>query len=293
VKSFIVLLFALVSSCTTLRPTSTDDMAAASVRLITASGRGGGTGSILTSGKSKSQILTNRHVCTYVGVGGTAETTTGSYKVTATKASEVHDLCIMEVAVDLGVNTEVASSAPKQGEPVSVSGHPKLLPHIRMDGHLSKEMTIEVLVGFEPCTDKDMEGEMALYCIFMGGKPIVEAFESQLTSALISPGNSGSAVYNSSGKIVGLIFAGSGDLSPGFMVPWAYVKDFVDYESKSLKPQLKAAVPKAKSTSTRFFFNPIYIENEEASVNEQIKNRIFYNLINNKEATQCLRNTLR
>lgn len=289
-RSFILFLIALVSSCTTLRPTSTDEMAAASVRLITSSGRGGGTGSILTSSKSKSQIITNRHVCTYVGVGGTAETTTGSYKVISTKASEVHDLCIMEVAADLGVNTEVASKAPQQGEAVSVSGHPKLLPHIRMDGHLSKAMTIEVLVGFEPCTDKDMEGEMALYCIFMGGKPIVESFEAQLTSALISPGNSGSAVYNSSGKIVGLIFAGSGDLSPGFMVPWAYVKDFVDYESKSLKPQLKAAV-KSKGTGTKFFFNPIYIENEEATVNEQIKNRIFYNLLNNKEAQQCLRNT--
>lgn len=294
-KSLILSLFAMFSACTTLHPTSTSDMAASSVRLITASGRGGGTGSVLSSSKDKSVIITNKHVCEYVGVGGTAETTTGRYKIETTKASKVHDLCLVTVAADLGVNTEVAPEAPVQGDKVSVSGHPKLLPHTRMDGYMSKKMQIEVLVGFEPCTPEDMENDNAMYCIFMGGKPVLQTYEAQLTSALISPGNSGSAVYDSNGKIVGLIFAGGGELSMGFMVPWEYVKDFVEFESKALPSRLDPPTAKASKHSgstEKIFFNPIYIEDNKTSFTEQLKNIIFKNFITNPKGAKCFKDSL-
>ena len=64
--------------------------------------------------------------------------------------------------------------------------------------------------------------------------PILKTYDSQHTSALVLPGNSGSAVFNSDGEIAGLVFAsGSRELHYGIIVPHEYVKFFVEHESKS------------------------------------------------------------
>jgi hypothetical protein len=56
-----------------------------------------------------------------------------------------------------------------------------------------------------------------------------------LVTATISPGSSGSAVYNSDMELSGVVFAGSGDLGYAWTVPYEYVRGFLLKESKHIK----------------------------------------------------------
>jgi hypothetical protein len=105
-------------------------------------------------------------------------------------------------------------------------------------GHFSDHRTIQVLTGFKECTEADWKGDNGLLCLFLGGIPIVKVYDSQVSSVLIMPGSSGSPVFNSSGYIAGLVFAGSGTIGFSFLVPQEYVYDFTKNEVNTL-PVLK------------------------------------------------------
>ena len=60
------------------------------------------------------------------------------------------------------------------------------------------------------------------------GIPIVKQYTTRTTDALIAPGSSGSGVYNTSGNLVAVVFAGYGrGLSQGILVPWEYIYSFL------------------------------------------------------------------
>jgi S1-C subfamily serine protease len=189
--------------------------------------RSGGSGVILKSTPNKSYILTNVHICILIQVGGIVTTDDGAtYPVHSFKVYKRHDLCEITVLGNLHVNNKIAETQPKQYEEVTVAGHPALLPTMVTRGHLSNHMSIRLIVGAQKC-DGDEEDQDALFCSMAGQKPQYRTFESQPTTATIMAGSSGSGVFNSRGEIVGLIFAGSEDLSYGFTVPYEYVHDFV------------------------------------------------------------------
>jgi S1-C subfamily serine protease len=253
----VAMLFMGACSCATLHPTEGQQTREASVRIVTA--EGGGTGSIYTSSIfNGSQILTNKHVCELVkrvGKGQVVTNNNNTFDVVSFRESNVHDLCLVKVDANLGVNTNVAEQAPELGSRATVSGHPKLQPHTRTVGDFSNYTKIQVMIGSEPCTEEDLEKIKdpmeALMCALMGIKPIIKTYEAQYVSALIAPGSSGSAVYDEDGNIAAVVFAGGGqDLSFAYTVPWEYVHNFLEYEVKGIAPTESAEGAKKSAKTT-------------------------------------------
>lgn len=223
----------------------TDDLRKATVMITNKGESGGGSGVILKSTSEKSTILTNGHVCEVVKKGGLVHSVKGKTAVERYTKSEQHDLCLIEVIEDLGIDSEIASSAPTSLDLTYVAGHPFLYPTMITEGHFGSSMIIRIMLGIKGCTKEDIK-KNGFYCWTYGGLPIIRELNTNIVSNLVAPGNSGSAVYNNSGKIIGLIFAGSGrGMSPGIIVPFEYIKSFVDIELKGskLKP-VETAVAK-------------------------------------------------
>ncbi len=216
-------------------------------------GRSGGSGVILHSSPAGSEVLTNGHVCGVVKNGGRLTTNTTSAIVASYKLSKYHDLCIISTKENLGVSTRVANSPPNPEDEAIVSGHPALFPTIITRGHFTQHMIIQVMTGMRACTEDEEKGDLAMVCVFLGGIPIVKQYDSQLVSSTIMAGSSGSPVFNSSGEISGLIFAGAGDLSYGFIVPQEYVRYFTEVESKKsevLLPNMELSIEELVNPST-------------------------------------------
>jgi S1-C subfamily serine protease len=197
----------------------------------------GGSGSIIYTSKTLSKVLTNAHVCDVLNVkGGLVRKEDGTkFLARGYIKSAYHDLCVISVAGDLGQTLKLASSAPGLYSEALITGHPALLPVQLMGGRFGDRKIIQIVSGTVPCTDEDFKNpEIAQYCMFIGAKPIFKTFESQVVSAMIMAGSSGSAVLNTKGELSGVVFAGnSGGLSYAFCVPYAYVAYFLDTELKT------------------------------------------------------------
>lgn len=231
------------------QPSNNSQYAKTAVMITSGSESSGGTGVILDSNPGLSHVLTNKHVCQLVQNGGKVITDSGKkYAVDGYRVYPKHDLCLIDVHADLKVNIRVATKPPEDYETSIVVGHPALLPTMITVGHFSQSRLINLMVDLEECDGSETDEDEILMCIFMGGKPILKTFQAQLSSSLIMPGSSGSAVYNSKGELSGLIFAGNQDLSFGYMVPWAYVNDFLKNKNR-----YKVEVPNAKRKQRNFF----------------------------------------
>lgn len=216
--------------------TTRNDLHNSSVMIVNRAMTSGGTGIVYRSTPRKSYVLTNAHVCRVVEKGGVVVTPNGQYQVNSIKKSLQSDLCVLTVLNDLKVNTMLAKKAPKLYDEVKVSGHPALMPNIVAPGHLSGSAILPVLSELRACNDEDMQNpDTLLYCIFFGGVPVIKFFESTLVSSTIMPGSSGSGVYNASNKLIGVVFAGSGDFGYGWIVPYEQVKNFLEAEEPSLQ----------------------------------------------------------
>jgi hypothetical protein len=209
-----------------------NDIRSSSVMITNRAETSGGTGVIIESTSSLSTILTNAHVCRVVEKGGLVKSQMGNFQVTAYKKAQSADLCLITVASDLGVNTEIARSAPRFYEKSTVSGHPGLHPNVISEGHFSGRRIIDVLTGFRKCTDEDLKKGLGMLCFLLGGIPEVRSYESVLVTATIMPGSSGSGVYNSNQALAGLVFAGSGDFGYAWTVPYEQISNFLKAEAR-------------------------------------------------------------
>lgn len=208
-------------------PTTVDELREVTVQILNFEETSGGSGTVIKVDNSGSTIITNRHVCELAENGGYIVSTKGKYAVQRILKSEDHDLCLVFAPVNLKSFASISKSTPKPGEPIRVSGHPYLLPHTVAVGHLSNSMQVTLLVDVVDCTEADWKKYENL-CYWFGGIPVLREYNATSTSALIAPGNSGSAVFNSVGEIVALVFAGVGrGMSPGILVPHEYIVDFV------------------------------------------------------------------
>lgn len=210
------------------RPITNVELSDTSVKVVRNDGRSGGSGVILRSSIYASQILTNKHVCRIIENGGVVVTERSTHAIVSFTESSYHDLCLITVAADLGINTELAKKAPETYSAASVSGHPSLLPNVITRGHFSGKQIIEILTGIRPCEDKDLESDDVFLCFFLGGIPQITRYEAQVVTAMIQPGSSGSAVFNDRGEIAGIAFAGTGQLSTAYAVPFEFVAHFLD-----------------------------------------------------------------
>lgn len=221
------LLFSQISLAETVTPKTIAELKETSVRIMNLEMNSGGTGSIFRSYENATHILTNKHICRLIEPGGVVDYKGKQYLVTHYKKFDQHDLCLIRINANLGVNTDIAEDLAKESSKTIVSGHPSLLPHIVTVGHLSEHQDIELIVGIRACTKEEIAAD-PMTCAYFGGYPVVKSFDSQLVSNLIKPGNSGSAVFNKDGKIVGVVFAGSSrDFSFGYIVPQLYLLYFI------------------------------------------------------------------
>jgi S1-C subfamily serine protease len=229
-------------------PKTTADFAKSSTKILNLTQDAGGSGVIISSDILGSRILTNKHVCELVQTGGVVKTHSLEAKVQSYIIYPKHDLCMIKVTENLNINIPVADEDPVVFKDIKVSGHPALLPHVLSTGHLSERRNVSIMIDTIKCDGTEKQDDI-MYCIYLGGVPVIKDFDSQLVTALIMSGSSGSGVFNEKGELFGLVFAGSGDgLSYGSIVPYQYVRDFLDHIA--LFP---AVTPDATSKPKNFF----------------------------------------
>lgn len=221
------------------RIADSSDIISNSVSITNNESNSGGSGTVLRSSDAASYVLTNSHVCEVAEEGGLVHGEAGTFAVAGLKHSKQHDLCLIKVYGNLRASAKLASSGPADKRAsATISGHPSLYPTVVTKGHFSGRETIQVMTGFEECTEETIEKgglDAALMCLFFGGIPVVKNYDSVLVSATIMPGSSGSGVFNKDNELTGVVFAGSGELGYAWTVPYEYVREFVNVESKSLK----------------------------------------------------------
>jgi S1-C subfamily serine protease len=236
-------------------PETHSEYAKTAVMITSTARNSGGTGVILDSHPGASHILTNKHVCQLIQVGGLVVTDSGQeHSVDSYRVYPKHDLCLITVHADLGINIKVADQGPKDYETSIVVGHPSLLPTMITIGHFSQKRVISLVIDMQAC-DGTETPEEATMCVLFGAKPVFRNFASRPTSATIMPGSSGSAVYNAKGELSGLVFAGNQGLSYGFLVPWEYIHDFLKYRN-----QYKEEIPRATNEPRNFFTSYFKLE---------------------------------
>ena len=200
--------------------------------LITSNFGGGGSGVIFRSSYKGTVILTNAHICDAIEGGGTVYDSK-PHTILAFKRSKLHDVCYIFIRANLFLDTQLSSSPPEVNTKIYISGHPSLYPHIVSQGYVAGTDNYPIHMDDRACTEVEMKAS-PMQCI-LSGHPILQSREAVIASALISPGSSGSAVFNDDGELVGLAFAAQGDIGYALVVPWKYLNGFVRHEAKTLK----------------------------------------------------------
>lgn len=206
---------------------NTTDITKNAVMITNKAENSGGTGIVYKSSKNGSYVLTNAHVCHVVENGGVIKTDAVTYQVQSYLKSEVSDLCLIYTPVNLKGQTKLASKDPDIFTLSKVAGHPALMPTVVSLGHFAGRQIISVMTGTKPCTDADKDDA---FCTFFGVIPIIKSYDSQLVTSTIMPGSSGSGVYNTKNQLSGVVFAGQGDFGYAWIMPFEYVKQFLNIE---------------------------------------------------------------
>lgn len=218
------LILSLLISMSFAGPKTVKELKEVTAQISDPSMQSGGSGSVIQVGMNGSIILTNQHVCEATEPGWIVTVNGSQSRINKIKFFDQHDLCLIHVPKNFGKTVHLSKRIPKATEKSVVSGHPLMLPQIVTEGHFSDEIEIEVMVDVRACTPEE-EKQYGFDCMF--GMPVTKRYKSQLTSNLIQPGNSGSAVYNEKGEVAGVIFAGAGEIGFAFIVPAIYVTYFV------------------------------------------------------------------
>lgn len=230
----------LLSGNKTVKPQNSDELASVSVQITNLRQNRGGSGVILSSSNHGSVVLTNRHVCGVVENGGIVKTDNGNLNtVVSYTKSNVHDLCTITVAENLGTGIKLAPENPNYLDSAVIVGHPALLPTTITKGHFSGSQIITLLAEVRKCTKEETEDPaLGFFCSAFGALPVFKSFQAQHVTATIMPGSSGSPVFNENGELTGLVFAGMGQLGYAMIVPSDYVRYFLNIESQKLQPTL-------------------------------------------------------
>lgn len=230
VTGSVIVLLVLLTSSPKIESNADRKMTDATVMITNLAGNSGGTGVVVSVSDNESEILTNSHVCGLLKSGGKITTTYGESHLAKLYKQDVdHDLCLVVIAAKLKAKAKIASSKPEMFTDATISGHPNLLPNVLSRGYFSDSRVIQVFTGITPCSEEQMHDRtLGVVCMFFGGLPVIKSYETIVVTALIMPGSSGSAVYNESQEVSGLVFAGSAGMSYAFIVPYDYVKSFLN-----------------------------------------------------------------
>jgi S1-C subfamily serine protease len=201
--------------------------------------RSGGTGFHVRTEKGNDYILTNAHICEMAVNGQVlAVTPDGKKRMNrrVIESSEDHDLCLVEGLPNMK-GVPLAAKDPEIGELIGVVGHPALYPLTLSRGEFRGFTTIQLVVAVnvekEECSKSNQKLiEMppdSLEFAFGLENICIQDFSAGGTSAMIFPGNSGSATVNFWGNLIGVIFAGDRRGSSGFFVPLKEIRKFLTH----------------------------------------------------------------
>lgn len=182
ILSMMLLCLCLLPSCKKMSPKDSV------VEMLVSSGMGGGTGFEVIAPSGKKYTLTNAHVCRAEATFAVVDNRLIPLRVIET--STTSDLCLLEeIAGAAGLS--VASFSPKSDDVIDIYGYGLLQDLTHTQGFY---------VG-------RLKGNMAAaICLFLGECSV------DYVSATILPGNSGSPVLNSSGEVVGVVFASGSEI---------------------------------------------------------------------------------
>jgi len=189
-------------------------------------GRRGGTGFHIATSKGP-RIITNRHVCDSTDREGQVEVFTNdgrSFTRRILGRSLVTDLCMIEALE--GYPVLKLGSKPKRYDTITIIGHPLLERLTPSSGIiLSREIiNLQVSRPIENCVGPNYHLKFRWFF------PIcIQEYDSYATNVKIYPGNSGSPTLNFWGNVVAVAFAASSLTYNGYLIPFTYLKDFVNY----------------------------------------------------------------
>lgn len=202
-------------------------------KIMGLSRRSGGTGFYVEAPSGKIYTLTNGHVCG-LNTDGKVISDDGT-QVSTLEIIEVYadnDLCLL-TAPDYVTSGLAIAGSVKDGEDIYVLGHPLLEPKTLTKGQISGSLLIDVFQGYDvPCEGKTYTKRPIDAGDFMarfGGASYmcIRTTMSDIVTANILPGNSGSPVLDAYGHVVGVAFAGAEGTHRGFIVPLEDVKAFL------------------------------------------------------------------
>lgn len=197
----------------TIYPKTLEDLTKVAVKLTNIDGTSGGSGVIYRSYDSHSIILTNAHVCKILVHGGSVTTSDSSYLIYGYKIYSHHDICEVLVLANLKYRTKLAKKLSPNDLSIT-AGFPYLSPLTIQLGSFTNATFIKM--GYY---DTECKHEVCIAVVKM------KRFKANYFSNKIAPGNSGSAIFNEHGRIVGLVFAGIGrGLSFTYAVPLSALK---------------------------------------------------------------------
>lgn len=198
--------------------------------------KGSGATGFIAKGKSgKKYIITNGHVCGLEEDGKLFVYYLGDeYRLSVIKKYQYNDLCAVEAPKSAGFAVNIARNF-REGEAAYAIGHPLLEPKTVTLGELSGPVTIQVIVAKnakpEECTGPtysliDLSAN-PFAAMFGLDNLCVRTLEAESGTITILPGNSGSAVVNTFGSVIGVAFAANEFGTRSYVVPLSDLKDFL------------------------------------------------------------------
>lgn len=194
---------------------------------------GTGTGFAVEAPSGKVYIVTNRHVCELkqMWVVSPRLDPKRTWKTRILEVSEDTDLCLLEAPGYLGDGLELSGSDPEYGEGLAVIGHPAG----SAKPVLSRGEFLENTKVWHPWEEITSDAELEWCSTAPERAPVITFFgswclkriNSYLTTIQIFPGNSGSAVVNKWGNVVGVVWGSSSSTNYGVVVPLGELQEFL------------------------------------------------------------------
>lgn len=204
-----------------------DKVGSKTLRLTSKSEDQGGTGFLIKAPSGKTYILTNAHIC--AGLGNKVYAIINGRKVMlpVIEISESTDLCLVGY---YGAKTGLKlAGSVEAGDIVGLVGHPALLPLALTKGEVLGDIEATVPVPNSFCDIpgpwKKVERFNRLELSFESC--IMELKKVTQTTLVALGGNSGSAVVDFFGNVVGVLFATRSSANWGIMIPLEDVREFL------------------------------------------------------------------
>lgn len=198
--------------------------------------RGSGATGFIARGKSgKKFIITNGHVCGLQENGKLFVIyKDDEYVLRVHKLYDMNDLCAIDAPGSAGLAVNIASSY-KHGEEAFAIGHPLLEPTTVTLGELSGRIVAHIMTGqnVDPkeCSGPTYElidlSDNPMAAFFGVSNVCVRNLEAEASTMITLPGNSGSAVVNNLGSVIGVAFAANEPGTRSYIVPLESLKDFL------------------------------------------------------------------